>query len=665
MRWHLWREHFEADSFSTDCPHCEEELSYGDLSDHLLCTDGDIHGPAVAQLISVSATDCFICDQSIRHPSATETHIKNRHLHSITLLDSCTVCGDSIEYPEAHYPCLSIKTGNDLPTSNETTWACPCCSHTPKKPDELFSHIESNHELDLFATGDCRVCSEPLGDLSSHDSCLLTLFGFEGIDDLDADIQVPAAITVHPSKNTYTAENPLEESKTYDVFKDMQRFLHREKHSKVEETWDNYDNLPFSRLYDKEELLGTLYPFGRDSHPKSDFQFEFVHPPSQDSRNLRQKTYICAGEEVIFGNKAGDPSFPMKAQVEHVSNDRVYISPKPERNHHETELERLFSDEEPPFHIVQLLNSVPYDRKEKAIKDAKRDEDTIDLVSGQKELVEYPRSIGEIYTHDLNEYQKKAAGRALGTTDICCIQGPPGTGKTRTLTGIVKLAIARGDRVLACTDSNAAIDNLLIGDSSKDDIDTSSLHAYEQEVSDVTISRIGSNIDSEIVVDNYANIDREEADLVAGTTSAAATLDVDPFELVVVDEASQADQPSTLIPLLQGERVVLAGDQKQLPPFCANDSSKEEEIHISLFEHLLNVYGDHIATQLSKQYRMNEEIAAFPNNQFYDGSLRNGEANSTWTVDGLDPVIGYDVSNPEDMKPENGSKGRGESPDVE
>lgn len=653
VRWHIWREHFEADSFNTECPHCEEELSYGELSDHLLCSDEEVHGPSIAQLVSFATTECFICGRGFRNPSVTERHVRSRHLRSINILDSCTVCGDSLKHTEAHYPCLSRKTDSELPTRNKTKWACPHCNHSPSEPDKLFSHIESNHELDLFATGNCRVCSEPLGDLLGHNSCLLTLFGFGPVDDLD--IQVPATITARPSKRTCAAENPIEETAIYEVFQEMQRFLHREKRSRVEETWDNYTNLPLSRLYSKEEVIGKLYPFGRSSHPDSDFQFEFRHPPSRNSKDLRSKTYIRSGDEVIFGNADGDPMFPMKAQIEHVSNDRVYISPKPERNLNDRELEHLFTDSG-PFHVVQLLNSIPYDRKESAISAAKRDEDTIDLVGGTKILVEYPRPIGEIYAHDLNEYQKEAAGRALGTTDVCCIQGPPGTGKTRTLTAIVELAIARGDRVLACSDSNAAIDNLLVGDSSEDDIDESSLHAYEQEVSGVTISRIGSNVGSDIVKENYAGIDPADADLVAGTTSAAHILDVDPFDLVVVDEATQADQPSTLIPFLQGDRVVLAGDQKQLPPFCANDSSKEEEIHISLFEHLLKVYGEHIATQLSKQYRMHEAIASFPNQQFYDENLEHGEENSTWTVAELDPVVGYDISNPEGKRDETGSK---------
>lgn len=656
VRWHIWENHFEAEGFTTTCLFCGESFSYGYLNEHLLCFEGEIHGPAVSQLLSVTIPECFVCGTSFLNPSVTERHIGSKHLRLIERLDSCTVCGDSIQYAEAHYPCLAMKTGNELPIDRETNWMCPNCGHKNKTLDNLFSHIESSHELDLFETGDCRVCSKPLGNLSDHTSCLLTLFGYEESKQCKLDIELPSATVVRPKRATFNADDPLDDSSVYDLFQDMQRFIHREKRSEVEETWNNYSNVPLWRLKRNENVLDNLYPWGKDTHLDSDFQFEFRHAPSEGTNDLWHRTYIREDDEVIIGNKEGDTGFPMKAQVEHITDDRIYISPKPEQNYHNSELEHLFSDSDGPFHIVQLLNTIPYDRKKRAIDAAKRDEEAMAIVSGEKILKEYPRSVQGIYTQNLNDDQKEAVGRALGTNDICCIQGPPGTGKTRTLTAIIKLAIARGDNVLACAHSNPATDNLLIGDSSKDAVDEGSLYAFEQEISEVTISRAGSNTDSEIVAENYAHRDPDEADLVVATTSAVDTLDIDSFDLVVVDEATQADQPSTLIPFLQGERVVLAGDQQQLPPYCSSETSKEEEIHISLFEHLLNVYGDKIATKLSKQYRMHEEIAAFPNEQFYEGDLEHGEENRTWQVSDLDPVVGYDISNPEQTKSETHSK---------
>jgi superfamily I DNA and/or RNA helicase len=88
----------------------------------------------------------------------------------------------------------------------------------------------------------------------------------------------------------------------------------------------------------------------------------------------------------------------------------------------------------------------------------------------------------------------------------------------------------------------------------------------------------------------------------------------------------------------------LAGDHKQLPPYCADESMQEEEMHISLFEYLLNRYGDEISVLLPTQYRMHEDIVEFPNDAFYDGQLETAERNRHWSVSDLKPLMGIDIS---------------------
>ncbi len=63
----------------------------------------------------------------------------------------------------------------------------------------------------------------------------------------------------------------------------------------------------------------------------------------------------------------------------------------------------------------------------------------------------------------LNEFQKKAVSYALGSQDFFLIHGPFGTGKTSTLVELIVQLVKRGEKVLACADSNIAADNMLLG----------------------------------------------------------------------------------------------------------------------------------------------------------------------------------------------------------
>jgi len=44
---------------------------------------------------------------------------------------------------------------------------------------------------------------------------------------------------------------------------------------------------------------------------------------------------------------------------------------------------------------------------------------------------------------------------------------------------------------------------------------------------------------------------------------------------------------------------------------------------------------------------MNDEIAAFPNEAFYDGNLQTAARNADWTIADLTPLMGIDIEGPE------------------
>ncbi|MGA0870732.1 MAG: AAA domain-containing protein, partial [Planctomycetota bacterium] len=62
--------------------------------------------------------------------------------------------------------------------------------------------------------------------------------------------------------------------------------------------------------------------------------------------------------------------------------------------------------------------------------------------------------------HHLDASQREAVAAALEADPIALIHGPPGTGKTTAVVELIRLAVLRGERVLAAAPSNVAVDNL-------------------------------------------------------------------------------------------------------------------------------------------------------------------------------------------------------------
>jgi len=91
------------------------------------------------------------------------------------------------------------------------------------------------------------------------------------------------------------------------------------------------------------------------------------------------------------------------------------------------------------------------------------------------------------------------------------------------------------------------------------------------------------------------------------------------FETVIIDEASQALEPECWNAILKANKVILAGDHLQLPPTVKSP----EAMQLGLAETILDRMADHIqeCSLLSVQYRMNNSILSFSNEQFYKGQL--------------------------------------------
>src|SRR6185436_3041394 len=59
------------------------------------------------------------------------------------------------------------------------------------------------------------------------------------------------------------------------------------------------------------------------------------------------------------------------------------------------------------------------------------------------------------------------------------------------------------------------------------------------------------------------------------------------FDLAVIDEACQSTEPGCWIPLLRSERLILAGDHRQLPPTVVSTEADREGFSVSLLERLM------------------------------------------------------------------------------
>jgi superfamily I DNA and/or RNA helicase len=351
----------------------------------------------------------------------------------------------------------------------------------------------------------------------------------------------------------------------------------------------------------------------------------------------------------IADTDTDEDEFPIEVRIHRVKNQQVKIRPEPDSYTSESEVISTLQDEDTTLWFYDLLNPVPYERRIHAIRQVKQNQQKKSVLTGQRpvgfSVNKYDPVESEI---NLNDHQRVALVWAKGANDVVCIHGPPGTGKTRTLTAYALDAVSRGKRVLVTAHSNQAVDNLLVGESTIEQPEEDTLHAFVQDFeSNVSVARAGNNSRNPVVQSNYMGGSIGHADIVAATTNGAAKFDSNDFDVAIVDEATQASRPATAIALNAAQKLILAGDHKQLPPFCADETSQEEDMHISLFEHLLNRYDERISVMLQKQYRMNEKIAEFPNQEFYNNNLITANQNQDWTVSDLSPVIGIDIDGQE------------------
>lgn len=290
----------------------------------------------------------------------------------------------------------------------------------------------------------------------------------------------------------------------------------------------------------------------------------------------------------------------------------------------------------------------------------------------------------------LNESQQQAVDFALSAQDLAIIHGPPGTGKTTTVVEVIRQAVARGERVLACAPSNTAVDNLLerlvnsgepavrLGHPARvlEVVRARTLDALvekhdawpviqEMQREAEQLNRKASRYTRSRPAPGQKYQQRQEArelrrharmmerqavnEVIAEARVICATVSFDfsiledhAFDLLVIDEACQSVEPGCWVPLKLADRLILAGDHCQLPPTILSKDAARQGFSVSLMQRLVEHYGDRITRQLTVQYRMHEQIMQFSSDTFYDGSLIAHDSVRQHRLNDLDRVNAED-----------------------
>ena len=220
--------------------------------------------------------------------------------------------------------------------------------------------------------------------------------------------------------------------------------------------------------------------------------------------------------------------------------------------------------------------------------------------------------------------------RAKQAHDYFLLQGPPGTGKTSMALRFLveeELSSHPSHHLLLTAYTHRAVDEIcaMLEESGQDYLRLGSEAACDPRFA----HRLLSSAFNEKPKLSDIRQRLERVPIVVSTTLTLLTrpflLSMKHFSLCIVDEASQILEPY-IVGLLSSDsidRFILIGDHKQLPAVVAqpDDDPRLHGCRLSLFERLLQQERKagrrEFVGILQRQGRMHPDIAAFPNEFFY------------------------------------------------
>ncbi|XP_043233571.1 DNA-binding protein SMUBP-2-like [Amphibalanus amphitrite] len=251
----------------------------------------------------------------------------------------------------------------------------------------------------------------------------------------------------------------------------------------------------------------------------------------------------------------------------------------------------------------------------------------------------------DFHSTELNQLQRDAVEFAVRQKHLAVIHGPPGTGKTTTIVEIILQHLKMGCRILACADSNTAVDNILERLSKKNSLHNLDLRMVRlghparirESLLRFSLDRVTETLGrsaghrhgkrgrslrklaietSNVVLCTLANASRD------GLLGAPGRRGLGAFDLVVIDECSQSVEAACWLAAQRTGKLLLAGDYHQLPPTIISQKAACRGLEVSLMERQVKLHGAQVIRMLCTQYRMHELIQQWPSQQYYGGHLR-------------------------------------------
>ncbi len=361
-------------------------------------------------------------------------------------------------------------------------------------------------------------------------------------------------------------------------------------------------------------LLWKLSPQGRIKTGKAIRKIKMIQKTEE------RHNYVCVntselrpGELVILSR--GNPILDITNIAAITSIDRTSISLSSQHNlPEEAHIDGYSSD-----FTFRRLNKNLYDLTfgQKSQHKAQRL-----IILGEKPTFSSRKLVED---QDLDQSQFEAIQLAITANDYCLIQGPAGTGKTYTIAKLVEILRNEGQRILLSAYTNTAVDNII--------------HLYlrttKEQDAYKEIVRLGIEqvMDPDVVELSlqHKKLSYQQlfkTPIVAATTSTIARgiYDELSFDTVIVDEASQMTEASVLAAITKGQRFILVGDDKQLPPLVQSSQAEKLGFGTSLFERLRKLHPE-ASVLLRYQYRMHTNLMDFSNRSFYNNNVQAASPN--------------------------------------